>query len=134
MASDQTMALGFVFPKNWLVIAPHSPLAAKFPRLQSGTKLPLRGSPGPNVASFHDRVAAFTEVLIGFNSCGTSTFVFATYRPADTLSAVRPSPQRSYEPPSRGFKSFQLGMSSTRAKLRGPIHLFANVGACCTPG
>src|ERR1700682_6158644 len=115
MASDQTMALGFVFPKNVLVIPPHSPLAAKLPR---------RGSPGPNVESFHDRDPAFTEVLIGFNNCGTSTFDFATYRPADTLSAVRPSPKRSYEPPSRGFKSFQFGTSFVGAKLRGPIHWF----------
>src|SRR5438128_9734542 len=103
------MALGLVLPKNWLLSAPHSPLAPKFPRSQSGTKLRL--------ASVHAREAEFTEVLIGFNCCETSTFVFATYRPIDVLSAVRPLPNRSYDTPSRGFTSFQFGMFSTRPKL-----------------
>ncbi|PYR17734.1 MAG: hypothetical protein DMF94_22705 [Acidobacteria bacterium] len=67
--------------------APHSPFCAKLPRSQSGTKLPFE--------SVHARAAALTEVLMGFNSCETSTLVFATYRPSDTLSAVRPSPKRS---------------------------------------
>src|SRR4051812_27662711 len=105
MSSDQMIAFGFVFPKFVLLMPPHSPFAAKLPRLQSGTKLPF--------ASPHDRVVEFTDVLIGFRICDTSTLVFATYRPIDALSAVRPVPKRSYDTPRRGLMSFQFGMSVT---------------------
>ncbi len=64
------IAFGFVWPKNWLFSAPHSPFKAKFPRSQSGTKFLF--------ASVQARDAELTDVLIGFSCCETSTLVFAT--------------------------------------------------------
>src|SRR5512138_1717730 len=41
---------------NALAYAEHSPFTAELSMSQSGLKLPLRGSPGPNVKSFQFRV------------------------------------------------------------------------------
>jgi hypothetical protein len=58
-------------PSEWLFLnakkfelsaAAHSPFATAVLRSQSGTKLPVRGSPGPNVLSLHARFVVCANV------------------------------------------------------------------------
>jgi hypothetical protein len=53
-------------PKPWSDQAPHSPFAAGFNSSQSGTKLPLLGSPTPNSVSFHVRFVVSENWFAGF--------------------------------------------------------------------
>ena len=69
------------------------------------------------------------NVWMGLLARGRPTPVVSLYRPRDALIAVRPLPNRSYETPSRGFRSFQLGMSCTAAKSRAGTKLLAST--CC---
>jgi hypothetical protein len=70
-----------------LLIAPHSPLVARFARSQSGMWLPL--------ASVQVRVALSTDRVTGLLSAATAIAVFPTYRPSDAFTAVLPLPKRS---------------------------------------
>src|SRR5262245_59841769 len=88
-------------PKSWAENAPHSPLATGLVRSQFGMKSPL--------VSFHVRSTVFTDVLNGLKSAVVGMFEASTYRPRDSLRAVRPSPNRSYAAPNRGLKSVSAG-------------------------
>src|SRR5262249_5808715 len=93
---------------------PHSPFARGLLRSQSGLKLAL--------ASAHVRLTLFTDAVIGLFALMSSTAITSTYRPSDALSAVLPLPNRSYDTPSRGFRSFQFGTPPTLSKLRAPTN------------
>src|SRR5881396_517366 len=93
--------VGLIPPKFVLLRAPHSPSAALFARLQSGTKFPL--------VSFHVRVTVLIEVVIGLSAMVMFVLFLATYRPIATLTAVLPSPNTSQAAPHRGSQSFHKG-------------------------
>src|SRR5215213_10921209 len=92
---SHTVAFGLFLPKLLLPIAPHSPLMAKLPRSQSGTKLPRRGSPTGKVRSSQLRLDDTTDVAIGLRPSVKSVPSFDTYFPSCALIAVRPLPNRS---------------------------------------
>src|SRR4029453_4280094 len=86
-------------------MARHSPLAEKIRRSQSGTKsLSL---------SVHVRLTERTDVVNGFTASVSVVAVLLVSLPTDSFSAVRPSPNRSYTPPSRGLRSAHDGTLAT---------------------
>jgi hypothetical protein len=88
MRSGSTDLVKTSFPKLWLSIAPHSPLAPVARRSQLGTKSPL--------ASFQVRVVLSGVRMSGFKSRSLLLAVSAvTYLPTFTLTAVLPLPKRS---------------------------------------
>src|SRR5688572_11828019 len=70
------------------------------------------------------RVTVLTVDRAGFAPAAIAYDSPTTYRPVLTLSAVRPSPNRSYEMPNLGSTSFQSGTfsmaSNRRAGVNGP--------------
>src|ERR671911_223558 len=97
-------------------MAPHSPLAARLARSQSGMRFPL--------TSFHERLTVLMEAVMGLTFWVTVPDVLSTNRPTAALIAVRPSPNRSYATPIRGFASHHCGTCFTAANLRSGTHPF----------
>src|SRR5688572_12088706 len=91
-------------------MAPHSPFFAKFVKTQSGTKFLLE--------SFHERLAEVTDVVTGVMFALKVPELSSTYFPTENFRAVLPEPKRSYDRPTRGLRSFQVGAWSTRGKSR----------------
>src|SRR6185436_6853428 len=101
--SGSIVVPALVVPKLGSAIAPHSPFATGLSRSHCGTK--------SRFASFHDRV-----VLVTRRAPGAISWVTATRSPDPSatcfryllklaLSAVLPSPNRSYAMPKRGDTS-----------------------------
>src|SRR5579863_1171660 len=97
-------------PNAALLIAPHSPFAAGFNRLQSGVRFPL--------LSFHVLVTLFTEVFSGLLALAMPTACRFMNFPMAALTDVLPLPKRSYAAPIRGLMSFQHGTHGTGAYVR----------------
>src|ERR1700738_2290100 len=102
-------------PNRGFDSAPHSPFAPGFVKSHWGTKSRL--------ASLQVRVA------VALKSSGSARAAVAvlsrtTYRLSVAFNAVLPSPNRSYETPRRGDRSFQPTMSVTAghvwAGTKGP--------------
>src|SRR3954466_13936869 len=106
-------------PKLELSNGPHSPLSRPLRRSQSGKKLLF--------VSVQVRFTVFTEVTIGLFARAITTPCLPTYRPSDALIAVRPLPNRSYDPPRRGSRSYQRGTSFTSSNVRSGTN--ADAGA-----
>src|SRR6478672_540926 len=92
-------------PKFGSLNGPHSPLAARLVRLQSGTKFLL--------LSVQLRVALPNAPTVADTGLGSGTMASVVPNPsrylfAVTLIAVLPFPKRSYVIPIFGVMSFQL--------------------------
>src|SRR2546421_4574595 len=90
------VVLGRVPPKVRSEIVPHSPFCSGFRMSQSGAKLRL--------TSFQDLVTVSARLVTGFPLAGVRP---TTYRPALAVTAVFPSPKRSYAAPRRGDTSLR---------------------------
>src|SRR5687767_3158120 len=123
MASSANLVVTAVPPKFRLAIAPHSPLAWRLARSHSGTRLLF--------VSVQVRDTLLIEVTIGLIDCVIVTEVLATNRPIENLTAVRPSPNRSYAAPTRGFQSFHSGTFFTSGKSRAGTHPLGVASTCC---
>src|SRR5262245_54301504 len=97
--------LGADCPNKALLIAAHSPFAAKFVRSQSGTKLPF--------TSFQVRDAFDTTAAAGCSASRYVVLMLDTYRPNEPLIAVLPLPNTSYAAPMRGVTSLKFGTLSS---------------------
>ena len=72
-----------------------------------------------------DQVRVCVEPLMLLKVCAKPAAWAATYLPTLPLSAVLPSPVRSYDAANRTAQSFQFGTSGTAAKSRAAIHVEA---------
>src|SRR5687768_12597340 len=94
------------FPKLALEYAPHSPFATGLSWSQSGTKLRL--------ASFQDRLVDDAMRLALFSPSPYTPVSWASrYLPAVNLTAVLPSPKRSYAAATRGVMLWMSTPSSS---------------------
>src|SRR5207249_3470768 len=101
-SGSNNVAFGLFWPKFVFEIAPHSPFAIGLTRSQSGLKLPL--------ASAHVLVTLSTERTTGLlRPPLAAPGGAAVDRFKLTLSAVLPSPNRSYAAAIRGSTSFHNG-------------------------
>src|SRR5882672_7731214 len=95
-------------PKARLVFGDsNSPLGNGFSGSPCGIPSPGMHSPLTHVRSFHvRRISRLT--IAGLRFWARSVESRFPYRLADVLRAVLPLPNRSYEKPSRGWRSFHL--------------------------
>src|SRR5688572_1164579 len=105
-------------PKPAVSHGPHSPLAAGFTRSQSARPFRRRGSPTGKVVSLTVRAVLVISALPGFTASAVLIPSWRTPRAIDAFTAVLPSPNTSYEKPTRGLKSFQL-TTSAAGKVTG---------------
>src|SRR5205085_7625237 len=73
--------------------------------------------------SVHGTVSVVPRMPLKF--CAYPAACDATYLPALALTAVLPSPDRSYAAAKRTAQSFQFGTSGIAGKLRAPIQVDA---------
>ena len=89
-------------PNCGLKMPPHSPPRPiwfpKLSRSQSGIRFSLKSS--------HTRPVEIWMASIGLTTCAMDVPMGVTYLPHVALSAVRPSPDRSYATPRRGVMSW----------------------------
>src|SRR6266545_4115921 len=115
-------------PNVVLVMAPHSPLAARFLRSHCGIRSLAMPPPAP--LSVHVRDADAVNPACGFLALAIVVISEMAYRPTATLSAVLPLPNTSKAAPSRGSTSFQFGRLSTFSNcISGKKNDFGRVDA-----
>src|SRR5215510_6868324 len=110
-----------VFPKLTFVVGPSSPDCTD----PSGLKIvksPL---------SVHVRVSVRPTVVCGLFAAAVAAASPLTYRAAANLTAVLPVPNRSYETPRRGLRSFQF-WTSKPAKCAAGLQRPAGKSSSCT--